>query len=284
MEVIKTGTLYICATPIGNLEDASFRLIRVLSSVDLIACEDTRHTQKLLNHFDIKRPTISYHQHNQREREDHLISRLKDGDDIALVSDAGTPGISDPGHLLVQRAWEEDIKVEIIPGPSALISALVISGLDSSSFIFEGFLPSRASQRRKHLQSLRSETRTLILYESPHRLTELLTDIETVMDDRPIAVVRELTKVYQEVRRGPASIVREYYYEHPPRGEITVIIAGSTVDAESKNLQDIALEVIEMINGGMEKKEALKLKALQHRVKKSDLYNIIVEKMDKNNA
>ncbi|MGE5423161.1 MAG: 16S rRNA (cytidine(1402)-2'-O)-methyltransferase [Ignavibacteriales bacterium] len=280
--MIQTGTLYICSTPIGNLEDATFRLVRILSSVDLIACEDTRHTQKLLNHFEIKKPTISYHQHNQRERENYLISKLMAGEDIALVSDAGTPGISDPGNLLVQRAWEEGLNIEVIPGPSAVISALVISGLDSRAFVFEGFLPSKAAQRRKQLRALKGEIRTLVLYESPHRLTDLLADIEKEMEDREVAVVRELTKVYQEVKRGPASSVRQYYVENAPRGEITVVIAGGSEQPESKSLADILLEVVELINEGTTKKEALKIKASQYKIKKGDLYNAFVENLDAN--
>lgn len=273
------GTLYICATPIGNLEDASYRLIRVLNEADLIACEDTRHTQILLNHYQIKKPTISYFQHNQRGRENTLIERLKMGDTIALVSDAGTPGISDPGHLLVERAWDEGIRVEVIPGPSALVSALVVSGMDSSSFVFEGFLPSRAGQRKKALERLAQEKRTLVFYESPRRLLPLLHDMEQVWGNRRVAVVRELTKVHEEVKRGLLSEVITYYEEHSPRGEITVVAEGYK-EERSPDLDKICDEVIQLVEQGMEKKEALSQKAREYRVKKSDLYNRIVRMLE----
>ncbi|MGE5543446.1 MAG: 16S rRNA (cytidine(1402)-2'-O)-methyltransferase [Bacillota bacterium] len=273
------GTLYICATPIGNLEDASYRLVRVLNEVDLIACEDTRHTQKLLNHFQIKKPTISYFQHNQRVREDILIERLKNGENIALVSDAGTPGISDPGHLLIEKAWQEGIRVEVIPGPSALISALVVSGLDSSSFVFEGFLPPRAGQRKRALEQLAQEERTLVFYESPRRLLSLLHDMEEVWGNRRVAVARELTKIHEEVKRGLLSEVIAYYEEYSPRGEITVVVEGFKKEG-APDLDKICHEVIQLIEQGMEKKEALSQKAREYGVKKSDLYNRILQMMD----
>ncbi|NLW43657.1 MAG: 16S rRNA (cytidine(1402)-2'-O)-methyltransferase [Syntrophomonadaceae bacterium] len=266
------GTLYVCATPIGNLEDASYRLIRILNEVDLIACEDTRRTRILLQHYQIDKPTISYFQHNQRSREDLLLERLKKGDSIALVSDAGMPGISDPGHLLIERACNEGIAVEVIPGPSALISALVISGLDTSSFVFEGFLPSRAGQRRKKLQSMAQEERTIVLYESPHRLLSLLQDMQEVWGNRRVAVARELTKIHEEVKRGLISEVISHYEEHPPRGEITVVVEGYKKEG-TPDLDRICDEVMQLIEQGMEKKEALSQKAREYSVKKSDLYN-----------
>ncbi|MGI6551052.1 MAG: 16S rRNA (cytidine(1402)-2'-O)-methyltransferase [Syntrophomonadales bacterium] len=274
------GTLYICATPIGNLEDASYRLIRILNEVDLIACEDTRHTRILLNHYEIKKPTISYFQHNQRGREDSLIERLQSGQNIALVSDAGTPGISDPGHLLVERAWSEGIKVEVIPGPSALISALVVSGMDSRTFVFEGFLPPRAGQRKKALQRLAREERTLVFYESPRRLLSLLQDMEQVWGNRTVAVVRELTKIYEEVKRGLLSEVIGYYEENPPRGEITIVAEGFKEEG-APDLDRICDEVRELVEQGMKKKEALSQKAREYGVKKSDIYNRIVQMLDK---
>ncbi len=274
------GTLYICATPIGNLEDASYRLIRILNEVDLIACEDTRHTQILLNHYQIRKPTISYFQHNQRGREDTLIARLKSGENIALVSDAGTPGISDPGHLLIERAWSEGIKVEVIPGPSALISALVVSGMDSRSFVFEGFLPPRAGQRRKALQRLAKEERTLVFYESPRRLLSLLQDMEQVWGNRTVAVVRELTKIHEEVKRGLITEVISYYEENAPRGEITIVAEGFMEEGQP-DLDQICDEVIDLLEQGMQKKEALSQKAREYGVKKSDIYNRIVQLLDK---
>ncbi len=275
-KILNMGILYVCATPIGNLEDASYRLIRILKEVDLIACEDTRHTRKLLNHYQITKPTISYFQHNQREREDQLIHRLKNGENIALVSDAGTPGISDPGHLLIERAWEEGIEVEVIPGPSALISALVVSGLDSRAFVFEGFLPSRAAQRKKALQRLAQEKRTLVFFESPRRLLSLLQDMEQEWGNRLVAVVRELTKIHQEVKRGTVSEVIGHYTEHPPRGEITIIVEGFKQGAPPE-LDEICYEVIELMKKGTEKKEALSQKARKYGVKKSDIYNRMIK-------
>ena len=270
------GTLYICATPIGNLEDASYRLIRILNEVDLIACEDTRRTQILLKHYQINKPTISYFQHNQRSREDVLLERLKSGESIALVSDAGVPGISDPGHLLIERAWNEGIVVEVIPGPSALISALVVSGLDTSSFVFEGFLPSRAGQRRKELQRMAQEERTIVLYESPRRLLSLLQDMLAVWGNRRVAVARELTKVHEEVKRGLISEVISYYEQYPPRGEITVVIEGYKKEG-SPDLDRICNEVLQLMEQGVGKKEALSQKAREYSVKKSDLYNRILK-------
>lgn len=273
------GTLYVCATPIGNLEDASYRLIRILNEVDLIACEDTRHTRILLNHYEISKPTLSYFQHNQRGREDSLIDRLKNGENIALVSDAGTPGISDPGNLLIERAWAEGIRVEVIPGPSALISALVVSGMDSRSFVFEGFLPPRSSQRKRALQRLAREQRTLVFFESPRRLLSLLHDIEQEWGNRRVAVVRELTKIHEEVKQGSVSEVISYYEEFPPRGEIAVVAEGFKEEV-SPDLNEICNEVIELVEQGMEKKEALSQKAREYGVKKSDIYNRIVRMFD----
>lgn len=271
------GTLYVCSTPIGNLEDASFRLVKTLTEVDLVACEDTRHTRKLLNHFQIKTSTISYHQHNQREKEELLIEALKAGKDIALVSDAGTPGISDPGYWLIRRAREEGIRITVVPGPSALISALVVSGIDSERFVFEGFLPARAGQRRKRLQRLGNEERTMIFYEAPHRLRAFLADVEQELGNREVAVIRELTKIYEEVRCGSVESVRQYYEQQLPRGEITVVVEGMKREPEPVDVEAVAREVMDLVEKGMEKKEALNLKAREYSVKKGILYNRIVE-------
>lgn len=271
------GTLYVCSTPIGNLEDASFRLVKTLTEVDLVACEDTRHTRKLLNHFQIKTSTISYHQHNQREKEELLIEALKAGKAIALVSDAGTPGISDPGYWLIRRAREEGIRVAVIPGPSALISALVVSGIDTQRFAFEGFLPSRAGQRRKHLRKLANEERTMVFFEAPHRLRAFLADVEQELGNREVAVIRELTKIYEEVIRGSVESVRQHYEQQRPRGEITVVVEGMKREPEPVDVEAVAREVMDLVEKGMEKKEALNLKAREYSVKKGILYNRIVE-------
>ena len=269
------GTLYVCATPIGNLEDASFRLIRILNEVDLIACEDTRRTRILLEHYHIDKPLISYYQHNQRGREDFLVEKIKNGQKVALVSDAGTPGISDPGQLLVARVRSEGLKVEVIPGPSALVSALVVSGLDSSSFVFEGFLPSRGVQRKKELQRLAREERTIVLFESPRRLVSLLHEMESEWGNRRIAVVRELTKIHEEVKTGTIAEVAGYYEEQPPRGELTVVVEGYTPTGPP-DLDKICAEVRALMADGVEKKEALSQKAREYGVKKSDIYNRLV--------
>ena len=272
------GTLYICATPIGNLEDASIRLLKTLRKVDMIACEDTRQTLKLLNRYKIKKQLISYHEHSKPEKEDYIIELLREGKDIALVSDAGMPAISDPGERLVKKAITAGIKLEVIPGPSALIAALAISGIDTAVFIFEGFLPSRSSQRKERLEMLKEETRTIILYEAPHRLLACLKDIQSILgEERQLAVARELTKVYEEVKRGSAAELYEYYSLNPPRGEISIIIQGKAVAAEAKSLVEIAQEVEELLEQGMDKKEAFKTKAREYGIKKSMLYNYFVK-------
>ena len=272
------GTLYICATPIGNLEDASIRLLKTLRQVDMIACEDTRHTLKLLNRYKIKQQLISYHEHSKPEKEEYIIELLREGKDIALVSDAGMPAISDPGEGLVKKAITAGIKLEVIPGPSALISALAISGMDTTAFVFEGFLPSRSSQRRERLEKLKEETRTIILYEAPHRLLACLKDIQSILgEERQLAIARELTKVYEEVKRGSVTELYEYYSLNPPRGEISIIIEGKEVVVEAKSLAAIAREVEELLEQGMDKKEAFKKKAHEYGIKKSMLYNYFVK-------
>lgn len=276
------GRLFICATPIGNLEDASIRLLRTLKEADLIACEDTRHTSKLLNYYNIKNRMISYHEHSQVEREEELIAFLKEGKNVALVSDAGMPGISDPGMGIIKRAIEEEIPIEIIPGPSAVTAALALSGFDSERFIFEGFLSRKASKRRIQLEQLKEEKRTVIVYEAPHRLLATLEDLEAVMGaERHIAVARELTKKYEEVIRGTVADIKEHFITNSPRGEICLIISGQKEKIEPPGIAEIVEQVEELINRGMEKKQALKLKASEHHVPKTLLYNYLVNKLAK---
>ncbi|MDD3898014.1 MAG: 16S rRNA (cytidine(1402)-2'-O)-methyltransferase [Syntrophomonadaceae bacterium] len=271
------GKLYICATPIGNLEDTSIRLLKTLRQVDMIACEDTRHTLKLLNRYKIKKQLISYHEHSKPEKEDYIIELLREGKDIALVSDAGMPAISDPGERLVKKAITAGINLEVIPGPSALISALAVSGMDTTAFVFEGFLPPRSSRRRERLEMLKEEPRTIILYEAPHRLLNCLKDIQSILgEERKLAVARELTKVYEEVKRGSAAELYEYYSLNPPRGEISIIIQGKAVVVEARSLAEIAREVEELLEQGVDKKEAFKKKAREYGIKKSMLYNYFV--------
>ncbi|MDD3023200.1 MAG: 16S rRNA (cytidine(1402)-2'-O)-methyltransferase [Syntrophomonadaceae bacterium] len=273
------GTLYVCATPIGNLEDVSIRLLKTLRKVDIIACEDTRHTLKLLNHYKIKNQLISYHEHSSRKKEDYLLEELGNGKSIALVSDAGMPGISDPGQELVRRAADLALNVEIIPGPSALISALVISGMDSSTFLFAGFLPSKRKQRKEIIQELKDEMRTIILYEAPHRLLDTLADITDVMGaERKLAVARELTKKHEEVRRCNAAEMWEHFKSNPPRGEICILIAADEIVPKEISLESVCEEVEQLIGSGMDKKEAFKMKAREHKIAKSLIYNYFIGK------
>jgi 16S rRNA (cytidine1402-2'-O)-methyltransferase len=218
-------TLYVVATPIGNLEDISLRALRVFSEVKLVAAEDTRKTRRLLNAYNIKTPLISYHEHSKRAKLDHLLDYLQ-GEDLALVSEAGMPGLSDPGYELIVAAIERGISVVPVPGPSAAITALVVSGLPTEQFVYVGFLPRRKGQRQRFLNSVADEPRTIVAFETPHRLGGALTDIEAVLGDRRISVCRELTKVHEEIFRGRVSQSRKHFVE--PRGEFTLVIEGKT--------------------------------------------------------
>jgi 16S rRNA (cytidine1402-2'-O)-methyltransferase len=227
---VEPGTLYVVATPIGNLEDITLRALRVLGSVDMIAAEDTRHTRKLLTHHGISRPLISFHAHNEQRQVPHLLAMLQEGRSIALVTDAGTPGISDPGYSLLQALVPHAIPIVPIPGPVAAIAALSIAGLPTDRFVFEGFLPAKSGRRRQRLEALRDEPRTIVLYESPYRLVRLLQDIVTCLGpERRVVVTRELTKHFEEVQRGAASALLETFQARPVRGECTVLIAGCGV-------------------------------------------------------
>ncbi len=222
------GTLYIVSTPIGNREDITLRALRILKEVDLIAAEDTRHTGLLLRHYGIQKPLTSYFEGNELKKRDFILSKLKQGDRIALVSDAGTPGISDPGFRLIQLAIENQIPVVPIPGPSAVIAALSVSGLPSDAFLFKGFLPHKMKKRRDLLKELEDVRETLIFYESPHRISETLRDIYEVLGDREIVLTRELTKIYEEVLRGKVSEIQTHMGERKLKGEITLVISGKT--------------------------------------------------------
>jgi len=216
--------LYIVSTPIGNLKDISYRAVEVLKEVDLIAAEDTRHTKKLCQHYDIATPLTSYFEHNELKKGEVIIAKLKEGKDVALVTDAGTPGISDPGYKLVNLAQENDILLTVIPGPTALIAALSLSGMPTDRFIFEGFLPVKSVARRKCLERFRKETRTIIFYESPHRIMKSLADIQDVLYDPNIACVRELTKKFEEVKKGRCSEVFAEFQKKKPKGEFVIVI------------------------------------------------------------
>jgi len=263
------GTLYVVATPIGNLEDISLRALRVLREAGLIACEDTRQTRKLLEHYGIQKQTVSYHEHNETLRAAELIERLEAGASIALVSDAGTPLISDPGYRLVTRAVEKGIRVEPLPGPSALLAALSGSGLPSDEFHFCGFLPARAAQRRKVLQRLKDEPATLVFYEAPHRILEMLSDIEEMLGDRSIVLARELTKLHEEFHRGTAAELRRSRL--PLKGEFTVVV-GKARQGDVVDDTPIAEAVEKFIRSGMTRMDAMKAVARERGLSKRDVY------------
>ena len=223
----KKGKLYIVSTPIGNLEDITLRAIRTLKEAGIVAAEDTRHTKHLLNHYQISTTLTSYHDFNKEEKAEILIARMKEGTDVALVSDAGTPGISDPGFFLIKRSIEEGINIVPIPGPTASIAALSISGLPTDAFVFEGFLPKKKGQKTKKIEALKDDRRTLILFESPHRIVKTLDELESILGDRRAALVREVTKVYEEIIRGRLSDVKKRLENKKIRGEITLIIEGN---------------------------------------------------------
>jgi 16S rRNA (cytidine1402-2'-O)-methyltransferase len=266
-----SGTLYIVATPIGNLEDMTHRAVRVLSEVSVIACEDTRQSHKLLEHFGIRKPTVSFHEHNEKERSAELIARLERGDDIALISDAGTPMISDPGYRLVRDAVARSIRIVPIPGPSAVIAALSASGLPTDSFRFAGFLPPKAGARRRVLESIRDEASTLVFYEAPHRIVECLQDVAAVMGTREVVVARELTKIHEEFIRGTAeSVVRELSSRPALKGEITLLIAksGRVVEQTGSIREDV--EMLE--RAGVPRMEAMKQVARERGISKREVY------------
>ncbi len=231
------GTLYIVSTPIGNLEDITLRALRILKEVDLVAAEDTRHTGLLLKHFGIQTPLTSYFQGNEFKKKEFILSRLRQGDRVALVSDAGTPGISDPGFRLIQTAIENQIPIVPIPGASAVIAALSVSGLPTDAFLFKGFLPHKSKKKRDLLEELKEVRETLIFYESPHRIRETLKDIFEILGDREMALTRELTKIYEEILRGKASQIQTQIGERQLKGEITLVLSGRLREKKERETQ-----------------------------------------------
>ena len=268
------GTLYLVATPIGNLEDLTHRATRILQEVDLIACEDTRHTRKLLNHYGIKTKTVSYHEHNEREQALKLIDAIKSGTNVAVVSDAGTPGISDPGFRVINAALEQGVEVVPVPGPTALISALVASGLPSDEFFFGGFLPARSTARRKRLAELTTLQTTLVFYEAPHRIIETLKDARAVLGEREAVVARELTKLHEEIRRGKLSeLVSTFDETHEPRGEMVLLIDRHTIaGAENKSGTSVSTLVSGFESEGLDQRAALKKAAKQLGLSRAEAY------------
>lgn len=276
------GTLYLCATPIGNLEDITLRVLRLLKTVDLIAAEDTRHTLQILNHFHLTTPMTSYHEHNKMQKGIVLVEKLKAGQNIALVTDAGMPGISDPGEDLTRLCIEEGIPVTVAPGASAAVTALVLSGMDTRRFVFEGFLPSAKKERREMLNRMAEEYRTMIFYEAPHRLTDTLTEfIQVFGENRRAVCARELTKKFEEVRRGTLGELLLYFEKTAPKGEFVLIIEGMSL-AELKKQEQGAWETMTIeehlhyyTEQGMSEKEAMKQAAKDRGVTKREIYHYI---------
>jgi len=230
------GKLFVVATPIGNLEDITFRAVRILSEADLIAAEDTRHTKILLAKYNINTPMTSYHKFNIKAKTPHLINFLKEGKNVALVSDAGTPGISDPGYEIIRESVNQGIRIEPVPGPSAAITALAVSGLSTDRFVFEGFLPKKPGKKRKRLEELKKETRTIIIYESPFRVVRTLQDISDSMGDRQVAICRELTKKFEEIIRGKAGEVKEKLMKRGLKGEVVLVVEGSGQETQRERV------------------------------------------------
>jgi len=266
-----SGTLYLVATPIGNLEDITYRAVRTLRDAGLIACEDTRQTRKLLDHYGIARPLVSYHEHNEAARAEELLLRMQAGESVALVSDAGMPLVSDPGYRVVNAAIRAGIRVVPVPGASALVAALAASGLPTDAFTFGGFLPAKSGPRVRALEAAREKTATLIFYETPHRIVEALEDIERVLGDRPVVVARELTKVHEEFLRGTAGEVRAMLAARPAvKGEITLLIGKAT--APQTQMASIEDAVEAYVRGGLGRMEAMKKVARERRISKRDVY------------
>lgn len=280
------GTLFLCATPIGNLEDITLRVMRILKEADYIVAEDTRHTLKLLNHLGISKPLISYHKYSSEHKEEQILSLLENGNNLAVVSDAGMPGISDPGEELVKLAYERDIHVTIIPGATAGLSALVLSGLPSSRFVFEGFLPRDRKLRKKVLNQLKDEERTIIIYEAPHHLLGTLKELNEYLGNRKIAIVRELTKIYEEVLHFALEEGIEYFSTNSPRGEFVLVIEGRQENQEDDRFSDISItdHILAYMDAGMSKKEAIKRVAADRGLPKNQVYkhsiNILREDED----
>lgn len=278
-----SGMLYLCATPIGNLEDITYRVLRILKEVDLIAAEDTRNSIKLLNHFEIKTPMTSYHEYNKFDKGRYLVEQMLEGKNIALITDAGTPGISDPGEELVTMCYEAGIQVTSLPGAVACITALTLSGLPTRRFAFEAFLPSDKKERAVVLEELKQETRTMILYEAPHRLVKTLEELLEKLGDRKISLCRELTKKHETVFRGSLLEAFSWYKENPPKGECVMVLAGRSreeIEQEARQKwEDMPLEehMEYYMSQGIDKKEAMKLVAKDRGISKRDVYQALLK-------
>ena len=277
------GKLYLCATPIGNLEDITYRVLRILGEVDLIAAEDTRNTIKLLNHFEIKTPMTSYHEYNKVEKARELVRRMQEGINIALVTDAGTPAISDPGEELVRQCVEAGVEVTSLPGAAACITALTLSALSTRRFCFEAFLPTDKTERSLVLEDLKRESRTIILYEAPHHLRKTLEELLATLGDRPIALCRELTKKFEEVRHSTIGAEVERLQTQEPRGEYVLVIQGKSFAQQKKESEEswqqlsIAEHMQHYLDAGVDKKEAMKKVAKDRGVSKREIYQALLD-------
>jgi 16S rRNA (cytidine1402-2'-O)-methyltransferase len=270
------GLLYVVATPIGNLEDITLRALRILKEVDLIAAEDTRHTQILLNHYHIHTPLTSYHEHNERTKAQPLVERLVRGENVALLCDAGTPAIADPGYRLVIEATRAGVRVIPLPGASALAAVLSASGLPTDRFVFEGFLPAKKQERKTKLQALRNESRTLVFYEAPHRLMESLQDLQQILGDREIVVAREVSKVYEEFLRGTLDKIIAQLAEQTVKGEITLVVRGSTNES-SVSEKELEAEIQQLAEGGMGIKAISEFLSDRYHVSKRKVYQMALQ-------
>lgn len=264
------GRLYVVATPIGNLEDITLRALDTLKKVDYIACEDTEHSIKLLNYYGIKKPLISYWSEKEKVKAEEIIQKIKAGNSVALITDAGTPGISDPGAVVISRAIEEDIDIIPLPGPSALITALSVSGLNTEEFTFIGFLPVKQSQRKKKLLELSSERRTLVFYEAPHRILQTLNDMLEVFGDRKVCIARELTKIFEEVLRGKLSNIIEKLENSKIAGEYVIVVEGA--EEKRGSIEEALKEVKELMKKGKGRKEAVRIVSELYNLSKKELY------------
>lgn len=276
------GRLYLCATPIGNLEDITFRVVRTLKEVDIIAAEDTRNSIKLLNHFEIKTPLTSYHEFNKYDKAKVLVNRILGGENVALITDAGTPGISDPGEELVRQCYEAGVEVTSLPGAAACITALTLSGLSTRRFVFEAFLPNDKKEKAAILEELRSETRTIILYEAPHRLKKTITELVPILGNRKLTVVKELTKLHENVFLTTLEEALDYYQENEPRGEFVLVIEGKKLEEIKKEKEaffqemDVNEHMKIYLDKGMDKKEAMKAVAVDRGIPKREVYKMLL--------
>ena len=277
-----SGKLYLCATPIGNLEDITFRVIRTLKEVDVIAAEDTRNSIKLLNHFEIKTPLTSYHEFNKYDKAKVLVNRMLGGENIALITDAGTPGISDPGEELVRQCYEAGVEVTSLPGAAACVTALTLSGLSTRRFAFEAFLPADKKEKAAILEELKSETRTIIIYEAPHRLKKTIAELLSALGNRRLTAVKELTKLHENVFLTTLEEALVYYEENEPRGEFVLVIEGRKIEELKKEKEasfqemDINEHMKLYIDKGMDKKEAMKAVAVDRGIPKREVYKMLL--------